>query len=93
MKKHGKRDKLNIIYDVLVYCSIKPGILSVIGRRANLNNRFVHGIAEDLVESGFLSKRALNGKTYFFTVNSGLDFVKKYSDLLIMAKPLLHAES
>ena len=43
------------------------------------------------MESGFLSKRAINGKILYFTSNSGLDFVKKYSDLLGIAKPLLHA--
>jgi len=93
MKKHGKRDKLNIIYDVLVCCSIKPVISSDIARKANLNNYFVRGLTENLVEFGFLSKRALKDKTCYFTSNSGQDFIKKYSDLLITAKPLLHSSN
>jgi predicted transcriptional regulator len=89
MKKHAKRDKLNIIYDVLVCCSINPVISSDIARKANVNNFHVRRLTEDLVAYGFLSKRILREKTCYFTSNSGRDYVKKYSDLLTMAKPLL----
>lgn len=91
MKKHAKRDKLNIIYDVLVCCSINPVISSDISRKANVNNFLVRRLIEDLVTYGFLSKRTLKDKTCYFTSNSGHDYVKKYSDLLTMTKPLLHA--
>lgn len=87
MKKHAKRYKLTVLYDLLVCCSIKPMIVSDIAKKANLNNSFVRKLANNLVRFGLLSKHVFDdGKTYYSTSCSGRDFIRKYSNGV---KPLL----
>lgn len=89
MTKCAKRDRLNIVYDVLVCCSAKRMSVTNIARGANLNAYFVHEITMELVKLRLLCEQRVEGKSFFMVSASGRDFVKRYFDLSVMVQPLL----
>jgi predicted transcriptional regulator len=83
------RHKLRIIYDILDCCSIKPLMISHIARKANVSSLPFYKVIEGLIKSGLLTKQETGKSIFYKTSPAGHDFIKKYSELLLMVKPLL----
>lgn len=87
-KRHSKRHWLTIIYEILICCNGKPVRAPIIYRRANLGYSLFKKLVDGLVSCGFLSEMNVNGKVAYRTSQRGLDFVKKYSDVESLVRPL-----
>ncbi len=83
-----RRPWVRVIYEVLVCCNAKPALTEHICRRANLSNSSFHRVAADLVSCGFLSESEVEGHVFYLTTRLGFEFVRKYGELRIVARPL-----
>ena len=90
-KRKPNRDKLTIIYEILVCCSVKPMRPSHIARKAKVNvcNIPFYSMVPGLVSSGLIVKLEHEGKTVYSTTPKGLDWIRQYVDLLVKVKPCL----
>ncbi len=75
-----KRDKLQIIYDILSVIKGKNGKIKPtnILYKSNLSNQMFQEYVNELMQKGFiLEKKAKNSKTYSLT-QKGFDYINKY---------------
>lgn len=77
------RNRLSIIYDVLVCCRGKNLLISEVARKANVSSVFMGG----LVEAGFLVKKVVGKRTVYSTSGLGCDFMRRYDNLLAIDDP------
>ena len=75
-----KRDKLQIIYDILSVIKEKNGKIKPtnILYKSNLSNQMFQEYMNELMQKGFiLENQAKNSKTYSLT-QKGFDYINKY---------------
>ncbi len=75
-----KRDRLQIIYDILSVIKEKNGKIKPtnILYRSNLSNQMFQEYMDELIQKGFiLENKAKSGKTYSLT-QKGFDYLSRY---------------
>jgi predicted transcriptional regulator len=85
------RDKLTIIYEILVCCGAKTMRPSHIARKAKVNvcNVPFYSMVPGLVSSGLIAKLEYEGKTVYSIISEGRDWIRQYVDLLGKVKSCL----
>ena len=77
-----RRDKLEIIYQVLKNLQEKPLRITHIIHRVNLDTRTAQSILKLLVDKGLVEIIDQNGKIRLYKITrKGIEFVKKYEEL------------
>jgi predicted transcriptional regulator len=87
MNRRAPRNRLSILYDILVCCTAKSLMISEISRKANVSADYLYDFVDGLVESGFLSQRFVRGHNVFSTSQSGHVLMLKYDALLAVDNP------
>jgi predicted transcriptional regulator len=64
-------------------------MISHIARKANVSSVPFYEVIEGLTKSGLLTKQTVGKSIFYKTSPTGREFIKKYSDLLLMVRPLL----
>ena len=83
-----KRDRLGVIYDILVACSDRPMLLSGVTRRANLGNFGLQLFVNNLVSVEYLSEVQSRGFKNYVTTQLGRDFCRCYAAAAVAVAPL-----
>jgi predicted transcriptional regulator len=76
----AKRERLNIIYDILRAIQVKDGLMKPthIMYKANLSHKMLEEYLKELISRGFITeKTAPKGRTYALT-DKGFDYISKY---------------
>jgi predicted transcriptional regulator len=80
--KTKKRDRLEIIYDILLqlrdHKSLGPTKLL---RSTNLSSEMFKSYIEELLDKGFIEEEKFSKKKVFIITNSGNTFLDKFNDV------------
>ena len=74
-----KRDRLQIIYDILKAIQGKDGRIrpTHILYKSNLSPQMLEGYLQELIEKGFIAEHRGGGKSYSLT-EKGFEYLQKY---------------
>lgn len=74
-----KRNRLEVIYDILVAIRNKNGRIKPthILYKSNLSHKMMNEYLSDLIEKGFVEESENNGKTYSLT-QKGFEYIDRY---------------
>ena len=87
MNRRDPRNRLSMIYDILVCCSKKALLISEIGRKANLSSKNLYRLVDSLAESGYLVKKVCDCHDFYFVSPKGREFIHRYDALLAVDNP------
>ncbi len=83
----GRRNKFDIIYEILKLAAYNPVTKTKVVYGTNLNFKIADKYLSLLKDMSLIEEVSVNGKTFYKSTEKGLEFVRRYEDILESYKP------